>query len=58
MSDVIGDFKFDPKQNNIVFASNSIGIVGQPQSIILSKKTVVVGDDITFYQANASTMGM
>lgn len=58
VSDVVGDFKFDVKQQNIVFASNSVGIVGQPQSIILSKKSVVVGDDITFYQANASTMGM
>lgn len=58
VSDVVGDFKFDPKQNNIVFASNSIGIVGQPQSIILSKKLVAIGDEVTFYQANASTMGM
>ena len=57
VSDVVGNFKFDVKQQNIVFASNSVGIVGHPQAIILSKKSVVVGDDVTFYQANTSTMG-
>lgn len=58
VSDVSGEFQFDNKQLNIVLATNSIGIVGQPQSVILSKKVVGLDDEVCFYQANTSTIGM